>query len=84
MDDATGDEHGAERRAPYDPMPHGRPEVGVGPWEGPWPAGVGEPDGFGVADYALRPVAVARWRRLVFVHVGPMFFPPLQFHLQPA
>ena len=20
-------------------MPHGRPEVGVGPWEGPWPAG---------------------------------------------
>jgi len=28
-----------ERRAPYDPMPHGPPEVGVGPWEGPWPAG---------------------------------------------
>ena len=26
-------------RAPYDPMPHGPPEVGVGPWEGPWPAG---------------------------------------------
>jgi tRNA G18 (ribose-2'-O)-methylase SpoU len=26
-------------RAPYDPMPHGRPEVGVGPWEGEWPAG---------------------------------------------
>ena len=26
-------------RAPYDPMPHGRPEVGVGPWEGPWPEG---------------------------------------------
>jgi tRNA G18 (ribose-2'-O)-methylase SpoU len=25
------------QRAPYDPMPHGRPEVGVGPWEGPWP-----------------------------------------------
>ena len=24
-------------RAPYDPMPHGPPEVGVGPWEGPWP-----------------------------------------------
>jgi tRNA G18 (ribose-2'-O)-methylase SpoU len=26
-------------RAPYDPVPHGRPEVGVGPWEGPWPEG---------------------------------------------
>ena len=26
-------------RAPYDPMPHGPPEVGVGPWEGAWPAG---------------------------------------------
>ena len=26
-----------EARAPYDPMPHGPPEVGVGPWEGPWP-----------------------------------------------
>ena len=26
-----------ERRAPYDPMPHGPPEVGVGPWPGPWP-----------------------------------------------
>ena len=26
-----------ESRAPYDPMPHGPPEVGVGPWEGPWP-----------------------------------------------
>ena len=29
----------AERRAPYDPMPHGPEEVGVGPWEGEWPAG---------------------------------------------
>ncbi len=29
----------AERRAPYDPMPHGPDEVGVGPWEGPWPTG---------------------------------------------
>jgi tRNA G18 (ribose-2'-O)-methylase SpoU len=28
-----------ERRAPYDPMPHGPPEVGVGPWEGEWPSG---------------------------------------------
>lgn len=26
-------------RAPYDPMPHGPAEVGVGPWEGEWPAG---------------------------------------------
>jgi tRNA G18 (ribose-2'-O)-methylase SpoU len=29
----------ADRRAPYDPMPHGPAEVGVGPWEGPWPEG---------------------------------------------
>ena len=28
-----------EQRAPYDPMPHGPAEVGVGPWEGPWPTG---------------------------------------------
>jgi len=26
-------------RAPYDPMPHGPQEVGVGPWPGPWPEG---------------------------------------------
>ena len=26
-------------RAPYDPMPHGPAEVGLGPWEGPWPEG---------------------------------------------
>lgn len=25
------------RRAPYDPMPHGPEEVGVGPWQGAWP-----------------------------------------------
>ncbi len=31
-----GDE---ERRAPYDPMPHGPTEVGVGPWQGPQPEG---------------------------------------------
>src|SRR4029079_1758827 len=29
----------ADERAPYDPMPHGPAEVGLGPWEGPWPAG---------------------------------------------
>ena len=32
-----GDE--PDRRAPYDPMPHGPTEVGVGPWEGAWPEG---------------------------------------------
>jgi tRNA G18 (ribose-2'-O)-methylase SpoU len=26
-----------QERAPYDPMPHGQPEVGVGPWPGEWP-----------------------------------------------
>ena len=30
-----------DRRAPYDPMPHGPAEVGVGPWQGPWPTGPG-------------------------------------------
>jgi tRNA G18 (ribose-2'-O)-methylase SpoU len=28
-----------DQRAPYDPMPHGPDEVGVGPWEGPLPTG---------------------------------------------
>jgi len=28
-----------DERAPYDPMPYGPAEVGVGPWEGPLPAG---------------------------------------------
>ena len=28
-----------EERAPYDPMPYGVEEVGVGPWVGPWPTG---------------------------------------------
>jgi tRNA G18 (ribose-2'-O)-methylase SpoU len=28
-----------EERAPYDPMPHGPAEVGVGPWQGEWPTG---------------------------------------------
>src|SRR5918994_5671287 len=28
-----------EPRAPYDPMPHGPGEVGVGPWQGPLPEG---------------------------------------------
>jgi len=34
MDDRRSDD-----RAPYDPMPYGPDEVGVGPWEGPWPDG---------------------------------------------
>jgi tRNA G18 (ribose-2'-O)-methylase SpoU len=29
-----------QERAPYDPMPHGPAEVGVGPWPGEWPTGV--------------------------------------------
>ena len=28
-----------EERAPYDPMPHGPAEIGVGPWPGEWPDG---------------------------------------------
>jgi tRNA G18 (ribose-2'-O)-methylase SpoU len=28
-----------DERAPYDPMPYGPDEVGVGPWEGQWPVG---------------------------------------------
>jgi Rieske 2Fe-2S family protein len=32
--------------------------------------GVGDPEGFDVADYSLSPVAIATWRRLVFVHIG--------------
>ena len=31
--------------------------------------GVGEPDGFDVDAFSLRPVAVAVWRRLLFVHL---------------
>jgi tRNA G18 (ribose-2'-O)-methylase SpoU len=30
---------GDDERAPYDPMPHGPPEVGVGPWVGSLPEG---------------------------------------------
>jgi len=28
-----------EERAPYDPMPHGPAEIGLGPWVGTWPEG---------------------------------------------
>lgn len=38
MEDGTGATDG-DRLAPYDPMPHGPVEVGVGPWEGPLPTG---------------------------------------------
>jgi tRNA G18 (ribose-2'-O)-methylase SpoU len=31
------DDESAAERAPYDPMPHGPAEVGVGPWPGTWP-----------------------------------------------
>jgi phenylpropionate dioxygenase-like ring-hydroxylating dioxygenase large terminal subunit len=32
--------------------------------------GVGEPDGFELGDFSLKPVAVATWRRMVFVNLG--------------
>lgn len=32
--------------------------------------GVGQPDGFDLADYSLKPVAVATWRRFVFTNVA--------------
>jgi tRNA G18 (ribose-2'-O)-methylase SpoU len=38
-DPATDPATGHERRAPYDPMPHGPAEVGVGPWPGEPPVG---------------------------------------------
>ncbi len=39
-DPAAADEPAADgQRAPYDPMPHGPAEVGVGPWVGPSPTG---------------------------------------------
>ena len=50
-----------ERRAPYDPMPHGPAEVGVGPWEGAWPEAVGTPGS--PYDTALLAIAyVEAWR----------------------
>ena len=38
MDHERADEP-TDERAPYDPMPYGAEEVGVGPWVGPWPTG---------------------------------------------
>ena len=36
-DDSAPDVNQEIARAPYDPMPHGPVEVGVGPWQGEWP-----------------------------------------------
>lgn len=36
--DPAVDESDQEPRAPYDPMPHGQPPVGVGAWPGEWPS----------------------------------------------
>ena len=33
-------------------------------------AGVGEPEGFDVADFGLQPVGISQWRNVVFVNVG--------------
>lgn len=38
-DPITGPVGPEPQRAPYDPMPHGPAEVGVGPWVGEWPTG---------------------------------------------
>jgi phenylpropionate dioxygenase-like ring-hydroxylating dioxygenase large terminal subunit len=38
--------------------------------------GVGNPEGFDVADYSLQPVGVAQVRRWVFVHADPAAAPP--------
>ena len=51
---------GDAQRAPYDPMPHGPIEVGVGPWEGEWPVGE-QYDGALLADGDRRNV-VDRYR----------------------
>jgi tRNA G18 (ribose-2'-O)-methylase SpoU len=54
------DEDPDQQRAPYDPMPHGPVEVGVGPWEGQWPEG-GQYDGSLLAEGDRRNV-VDRYR----------------------
>jgi tRNA G18 (ribose-2'-O)-methylase SpoU len=36
-DDRAAEVNQETARAPYDPMPHGPAEVGVGPWPGAWP-----------------------------------------------
>jgi phenylpropionate dioxygenase-like ring-hydroxylating dioxygenase large terminal subunit len=42
--------------------------------------GVGNPEGFEVDDYALKPIGVATWRRFVFVNIGD---PQASFDLGP-
>ena len=39
MSDGEAPHEPGEARAPYDPMPHGPEEVGVGPWPGTFPQG---------------------------------------------
>ena len=39
MSDSEAPDGQGEARAPYDPMPHGPAEVGVGPWSGTLPEG---------------------------------------------
>jgi len=46
----SGETSDEEQRAPYDPMPHGPAEVGVGPWVGDRPTG---PDADAVYDAEL-------------------------------
>jgi len=58
--DAEAESSDEERRAPYDPMPHGPAEVGVGPWEGDLPDGE-EYDGHLLAEGDRRNV-VDRYR----------------------
>lgn len=38
--------------------------------------GVGNPDGFDLADHSLKPVGLATWRRWVFVHADASVAPP--------
>ena len=57
---SPGSTPGDDVRAPYDPMPHGPEEVGVGPWEGPLPEG-GEYDAVLLRDGDRRNV-VDRYR----------------------
>jgi Rieske 2Fe-2S family protein len=33
--------------------------------------GIGDPDGFDVADFPLKPLGLAQWRRWVFIHADP-------------
>ena len=55
-----------EPRAPYDPMPHGPEEVGVGPWQGPLPTGSSTTPSCSpraTAATSSTATATGRWRR---------------------